>query len=406
MAGVMVVIGTRPEGIKLAPVVEALQRRGEIETRVALTGQHSDLMDQVIDVFNLPVQWDLEIMRDGQDLYDVTRECLEGLREVLRQWRPDILLVQGDTASAFVGGLVAFYERTRLGHVEAGLRSGDKWKPYPEEIFRRLTGVLTDVHFAPTPLAATHLLKEGVDPATVHVTGNTVVDALLRMTGRPHEARNAALAQALESGRRLVLVTAHRRESFGAPLRQAFMALRDIADACDDVMIIYPVHPNPNVRGPASEILDSHDRIVLTEPFDYLDLVHALQHAALVITDSGGIQEEAPTFGVPVLVMREVTERPEGVHAGVSRLVGTDRRLIADGALAVLQPSQAASQAGAPRLSVPTQPAARGAGREGQRLVDRPNPYGDGHAAERIADIVIHTLTGAPRRTQDWPGLT
>jgi UDP-N-acetylglucosamine 2-epimerase (non-hydrolysing) len=375
---VLVVIGTRPEGIKLAPVIAALdQRNDEVETRTALTGQHTHLMDQVLDVFHLRPDWDLDIMREGQDLYDVTEKCLSGLRSVLREYRPDLVLVEGDTASVFAAGLVAFYERTRVGHVEAGLRSGNKWQPWPEEVFRRLTGVVTDLHFAPTPAARTNLLREGVASGSVFVTGNTVVDAVLAMASVPHEPGNPDLRAALQSGRRLVLVTAHRRESFGEPLRAAFGAIREVADRFDDILVLYPVHPNPNVRAAADEILAGHPRIVLTTPLDYLDLLAALRHCVLVLTDSGGIQEEAPTFGKPVLVMRELTERPEAVDAGVSVLVGTDPVKIAANATALL---------------------------EGRGLRAVANPYGDGRAADRIADIVIHTLSGADRRTTDWLG--
>jgi UDP-N-acetylglucosamine 2-epimerase (non-hydrolysing) len=381
-ARVLIVVGTRPEGIKLAPVVEALRRDApELDTRIALTGQHSELMDQVLDVFGLSVDWDLGIMREGQDLYDVARGCLDGLRPVVREFRPDIILVQGDTASVFFGGLVGYFERVRVGHVEAGLRSGDKWRPYPEEIFRRLTGVLADVHFAPTAAAAQNLRAEGVPAAAIHVTGNTVVDALISIGARSHSFRDGALRRATADRGRLVLVTAHRRESFGAPLREAFGALREIADRFEDVVMVYPVHPNPNVREPAQELLGGHARILLTQPLDYLDLVHALKRAALVITDSGGIQEEAPSFGAPVLVLREVTERPEGIRAGVARLVGTDREAITRAAAEVLTGSGG--------------PAAR----------TRPNPYGDGRAAGRIADILAHGLTGRPRRTSDWEGV-
>jgi UDP-N-acetylglucosamine 2-epimerase (non-hydrolysing) len=374
---VLVVVGTRPEGIKLAPVVAALRARGdEVDVRVALTGQHTDLLDQVLTVFGLEIDDDLAIMKEGQDLYDVAHGCLSGLRRLVREHEPDMLLVQGDTASVFFGALVGFFERVAVGHVEAGLRSGDKWRPYPEEVLRRMTGVIADVHFAPTARAREQLLAENVADSAVHVTGNTVVDALQRIAAVPHEPANAELRRALASGRRLVLVTAHRRESFGAPLREAFGALRALADGHPDIVLLYPVHPNPNVRAPAEELLGGHDRILLTAPLDYLDLLHALRHATLAVSDSGGIQEEAPSFGVPVLVLREVTERPEGVAAGVARLVGTDATRITEAAAAVLD-GRVAPEAGR-------------------------NPYGDGRAGERIADVVISRLTGAPRRTEDW----
>jgi UDP-N-acetylglucosamine 2-epimerase (non-hydrolysing) len=373
---VLVVVGTRPEAIKLAPVVRALKARPELDTALALTGQHSDLVDQVLDVFALKADWDLDIMRDGQSLYDVANGCMNGLRSVVGEYQPDVVAVQGDTASVFFGALVAFFEKARVAHVEAGLRSGDKWSPWPEEIFRRLTGVTTDFHFAPTTGARDNLLREGTDPSHVFVTGNTVVDALQTIAGATHGVTSAALRTALASGKRLILVTAHRRESFGAPLEEAFGALREIAERYDDVLLFYPVHPNPSVRGPAEAILGGHDRIVLTSPLDYFDLVHALRHAALAITDSGGIQEEAPSFGTPVLVLREVTERPEGISAGVASLVGTDRNRILEGAARVLAST----------------PSTNGGSF---------NPYGDGRAAERIADVLAHALAGVERQTTD-----
>lgn len=376
---VLVVVGTRPEGIKLAPVVAALRDRPEVEARLALTGQHTDLLDQVIRAFALHVDWDLGIMREGQDLFDVAHGCLRELRGVVEGYRPDIVLVQGDTASVFFGALVAYFERTKVGHVEAGLRSGDKWRPFPEEIFRRLTGVAADLHFAPTPAARENLLRENVDPATIHLTGNTVVDALQRIAGEEHPVESAALSAALASGKRLVLVTAHRRESFGEPLRRAFRALRQAADRHPDALFLYPVHPNPQVRVAADEVLSGSAGIVLTEPLSYTDLVTALRRSTLVLTDSGGIQEEAPSFGVPVLVLREVTERPEGVRAGAATLVGTDPVAIGQGIERVL----GAAAGGRVRVA---------------------NPYGDGRAGERIADIVVQALTGTPRRTMDWEG--
>jgi len=377
---VLVVVGTRPEAIKMAPVVAALRGGGrELETRVCLTGQHTALVDQVLDAFDLAPDYDLGIMREDQTLYDVLHGALDGLRDTVRAFRPDVLLVQGDTATVFVGALVGYFERVRVGHVEAGLRSHDKWAPFPEEIFRRLCDVLSDWYFAPTATARDALLAEGVPAGRIHVTGNTVVDALRSAAARGRPVLDGALASVLSGDRRLVLLTAHRRESFGEPLRRAFGAVRTLADRFPDVEVVYPVHPNPNVRGPAAEILSGHPRIHLTDPLDYLDLVTALQRSALVLTDSGGIQEEAPTFGTPVLVLREVTERPEGVEAGAAELVGTDPdRIVACGNAAL--------------------------GRSGTDAAPPPNPYGDGRAGERIADILRAELTGGARRTEDWPG--
>jgi len=385
---VLVVVGTRPEAIKMAPVVHALESRSsQVESRLALTGQHDELVDQVLSAFRMSPAYDLEIMRPGQSLYDVAHACLDGLRGVIQEYRPHLVLVQGDTATVFLGALGAFFEKVGVGHVEAGLRSRHPGlpypDPYPEEIFRRLTGVLTFHHFAPTRLARENLLGEGVPSERVHVTGNTVVDALRAAAAVPHEAREPDLREALEGGRRLILLTAHRRESFGAPLREAFSAVRELVEEHGDVEVLYPVHPNPQVMEPAREILSGHARIRLTQPLDYLDLVTALRHAALVLTDSGGIQEEAPTFGAPVLVLREATERPEGVAAGVARLVGTDRSRI------LLE---------ARELLASWNRAGVGSG------VGAPNPYGDGRAGERIADIVVSSLTGHPRVTTDWNG--
>jgi len=376
----LVIVGTRPEAIKMAPVVDALEARAPgIETRVALTGQHTDLVDQVLEAFSLHPAYDLGIMREGQSLYDVVHGCLDGLREVVSSFRPHVVLVQGDTATVFVGALVAFFEKVRVGHVEAGLRSRNKWAPFPEEIFRRLCDVLTDYYFAPTPRARDALLAEGVDRARIYVTGNTVVDALLSVSERTREVHNATLRRVLDGEARLVLLTAHRRESFGAPIREVFEAVLELADRVPDIEVLYPVHPNPNVRDPARELLGAHPRVHLTEPLDYLDLVAALRGASLVLTDSGGIQEEAPAFGVPVLVLREVTERPEGVEAGVAELVGTDRGRIVSRGIAALARER--------RGTVP------------------PNPYGDGRAGERIADIVASDLGRGLRTTRDWePG--
>lgn len=384
---VLALVGTRPEVIKMAPVVRALRRRSEVDVVLALSGQHTDLVDQALRVFSLDLdhrletEHDLALMRPDQDLYDLAHGMLDGLRGVLRQERPDVVLVEGDTATVFFGALVSFFERCRVGHVEAGLRSGDKWAPFPEEIFRRLTDVVTDHLFAPTPGAVENLLGEGVSRDRIHLTGNTVVDAVRAAAGVEREPRSPELRRILDGNGRLVLLTAHRRESFGEPIRNAFRGVRDLMDDVPDAEVLYPVHPNPNVREPAEEILADHPRIHLVEPLDYLDLVAALRSARLVLTDSGGIQEEAPAFGTPVLVLREVTERPEGVEAGVALLVGTDReRIRAEGRRLLEDDDAHAAMAGAP------------------------NPYGDGEAGARIADVLVSELTGAERKTRDWDG--
>ena len=371
----------------MAPVMRALRRHADkVETRLALTGQHTTLVDQVLETFGVSdtlaydldlAPFDLNLMKPGQSLHEVVQGSLDGLRGILQEYGPDLVLVEGDTATVFAASLAAFFEQIRVGHVEAGLRSHDKWVPFPEEMFRRLTDVIADYHFAPTPRAAAALRAEGIAEQSTYVTGNTVVDALQAAAALDRPVTNPALRAALETdGARLILLTAHRRESFGEPLRAIFTAVRELADRLETVRIVYPLHPNPEVTRPAREILAGHPRIALTEPLDYFDMVAALRYARLVLTDSGGIQEEAPTFGTPVLVLRRVTERPEGIDAGIAQLVGTDGRRILERSVDAL---------------------ARNPAREG-----RPNPYGDGRAGERIADIVVAGLCGEPRQTEDW----
>jgi UDP-N-acetylglucosamine 2-epimerase (non-hydrolysing) len=314
-------------------------------------------------------------------VYDVAHGCLDGLREVVRDFRPDVLLVQGDTATVFYASLVGFFEDVGVGHVEAGLRSGRKRSPFPEEVLRKLTDVIADFHFAPTGPAADNLRREGVPDSSIFVTGNTVVDALLDVAQRLPEPSDPHLRDILDRGAPLVLLTAHRRESFGEPLRDVFRAVVEVTESVDDVEVLYPVHPNPNVRAPAAEILGGRARIHLTDPLGYLDLVWALKSAQLILTDSGGIQEEAPTFGTPVLVLREVTERGEGVRAGVARLVGTDRAVIVREAVRLLTDDGA--RATMSRVG---------------------SPYGDGQASARIADILSASLAGRDRSLEDWTG--
>jgi UDP-N-acetylglucosamine 2-epimerase (non-hydrolysing) len=368
---ILVVVGTRPEAIKMAPVIQALRELGpDIEGRLVLTGQHSDLLDDALASFSLESSWELGIMRPDQTLYDVAHGCLDGLRAVTKEWRPDLILVQGDTASVFLGALVGFFEGIPAGHVEAGLRSGDLRRPFPEEGFRRMAGVLARLHFAPTEGARENLLREGVPPAWIHVTGNTVVDALLEIAGRTQVPDNPVLRRLLaREGRPFALLTAHRREAFGEPLERILGGVRTLAEAHPELEILYPVHPNPHVRQAARRVLGDHPRIHLEAPLGYRDLVAALRGAALVLTDSGGIQEEAPTFGTPVLVLREVTERPEGLEAGLARLVGFDPDLLVREAGTLLREEPEAREA-----------------RRGR------NPYGDGRAGERIAREVARFL--------------
>jgi UDP-N-acetylglucosamine 2-epimerase (non-hydrolysing) len=371
---IAVVVGTRPEAIKLAPLILALQRRKpRAEVKVVLTGQHDVLATAMLQAFGIEPDLNLKLMRHGQSLYDLAHGTMEGLRNILQGARPDLLVVQGDTASVFFGALVGFFERIPVAHVEAGLRSGTMEQPFPEEGFRRLTSVLTALHFAPTRRAEAALLREGIPQEQIHVVGNSVVDALETIRARNLSIEEPALAGLIQdrSGdprHPWALLTTHRRESQGEPMRRVFESVRLLA-LNDNLRILYPVHPNPTVRNLAEDILGGIPTIHLVDPLSYSDLVHALASATLVLTDSGGIQEEAPTFGTPVLILRDVTERPEGIEAGVSTLVGTDPDRILTEARRVLQ---------------------RGSGVD--RVGEIRNPYGDGFAGERMARTILSHL--------------
>lgn len=368
---VLTIFGTRPEAVKMAPVIKELQRRsGQIETKICVTAQHRDLLDQVLGVFQIQPDYDLQIMKERQSLSYLTANILTRLDPILQEEKPDWILVQGDTTTVMAGALAGFYHRIRVGHIEAGLRTGDKYSPYPEEINRRITGQIANLHFAPTEWTRDNLLREGFAPGSVHVTGNTVIDALFDIVAREAPAFDDPLWCRLQADRRLILVTAHRRENFGAPFEEICSALMDLAQAySDSIQIVYPVHPNPHVRERAYERLGAIDNILLTEPVEYLSFAHLMKRAYLMLTDSGGIQEEGPSLGVPVLVLRESTERPEGVAAGTLRLVGSDRRRIVEEASRLLD-----------------DPA------EYARMAHATNPFGDGHASERIVDL----LCGCP----------
>ena len=363
---VLSIFGTRPEAVKMAPVIRRLAAEPRVESVVCVTAQHREMLDQVLNLFSIRPDFDLDLMRPDQPLADLTAVLFTGLDPVLREARPDWVLIQGDTTSAMAASLLAYYHRARVGHVEAGLRTGDKWQPFPEEINRRVAGTIADLHFAPTDWARQNLLHEGVPPERVIVTGNPVIDALQDVAARPYDVTRGPLA-AIPWERRVILVTAHRRENFGRPLENIFTALRTLAETYPkDIHLVYPVHLNPNVRGPAHRLLGNLPNVSLIEPLDYLPMVHLMKRAYLVVTDSGGLQEEAPALGTPVLVLRELTERPEAIEAGTARLVGTEpatilsetRRLLAD-------------------------PAAR------QAMAHAANPYGDGHAAERIVEALV-----------------
>lgn len=333
MLKVLSVFGTRPEAIKMAPLVNLLKTDNEIDSRVCVTGQHREMLDQVLRLFDIQPEYDLAIMKAGQDLYDVTTSILLNIKAVLRDFKPDVVLVHGDTSTTFAAALACYYEKIAVGHVEAGLRTGNIYSPWPEEANRKLTGALTRYHFAPTDTSKQNLLAENTNPEHIVVTGNTVIDALLQVVGKiEHDTELSAKFSAQfpfgQGGRRMVLVTGHRRESFGSGFEQICEALKQIALAYPDVDVVYPVHLNPNVREPVFRLLSGASNVHLIEPQDYLPFVYLMSKSYLVLTDSGGIQEEAPSLGKPVLVMRDTTERPEAVAAGTVKLVGTNSDLI------------------------------------------------------------------------------
>jgi UDP-N-acetylglucosamine 2-epimerase (non-hydrolysing) len=369
MPRVVVFVGTRPEAVKMAPVVRALRAKPGLECLLCVTGQHRDLVQPMLDVFELTADYAFDAMTEDQTTSSVVQVLVGVAREVVAREAPDWVLVQGDTSTVAAASLVAFLEGVKLGHVEAGLRTYDRRQPFPEEVFRRIADLVADAYFAPTARARENLLREGCPERAVYVTGNTVVDALHQVRDwlAADPSRRCALPEAA-AGKRLVLVTVHRRENFGAPLERICDALRRIAEGIDDgTHLVCTVHPNPNVSGVLRERLGRHPRISLIEPLDYLAFVALLEQCHLVLTDSGGIQEEAPAFGKPVLVLREVTERPEAVEAGLARLVGSDTDAIVRETLALLQDAAAY-----------------------ERMARVVNPFGDGHAAERIADIIAN----------------
>ena len=362
------VFGTRPEAIKMAPLVVALQKDERFDSKVCVTGQHRQMLDQVLDLFGLVPDFDLNIMKPGQDLTDVTSSILLGLREVLGSFRPDVVLVHGDTATTFAASVAAYYQQIPVAHVEAGLRTGNIYSPWPEEGNRKLTGVIAKLHFAPTETSQSNLLREGVEPEDIVVTGNTVIDALLQVVAKLDsdaklQTEFASRFAFLAPERKVVLVTGHRRESFGGGFERICQALAATATRFPEVDIVYPVHLNPNVREPVNRLLAGIDNVHLIEPLDYLPFVYLMNRSYLILTDSGGIQEEAPSLGKPVLVMRDTTERPEAVQAGTVKLVGTDVAAITD-AIATLITDDA----------------------EYRQMSFAHNPYGDGRACQRILE--------------------
>jgi UDP-N-acetylglucosamine 2-epimerase (non-hydrolysing) len=369
MIRVLSVFGTRPEAIKMAPVVRALREAPtRFESLVCVSAQHRTMLDQVLEVFDLEADIDLDLMVPGQSPAGIAAGILERLPPLLRRVQPDVILVQGDTTTTFAAAFAAFLEKVPTGHVEAGLRTGDRWQPFPEEMNRVLTTRIAALHFAPTPAARDALLIEGVPAADIYLTGNTVIDALLQTVRPDYRFRTPALA-ALDPGRRLVLVTTHRRESFGPPLRSICAAIRELAGRFPELEWVLPVHPNPQVKATVEELLCDLPGMHLIPPVDYLEFVHLMSRADLVLTDSGGVQEEAPSLGKPVLVLREVTERPEGVLAGTALVVGTDRARIVAAASELLTSPEAYA-----------------------RMANAVNPYGDGRASERILTALADRL--------------
>ncbi len=368
---VMVVFGTRPEAVKMSPVVKALRRHADqIHTTVCITAQHREMLDQVLEVFEIHPEVDLDLMKPDQSLAGLTGRIFTQLDPVIKAHQPDWLLIQGDTTTVMAAAILGFYNQVKVGHVEAGLRTHDKWRPFPEEVNRRLAGVVADLHFAPTENNRQNLLNEGIRDEIIHITGNPAIDALQYIIQQPVPQQTEqilAQAGAGKAGKRLVLVTAHRRENFGKPIRDICRALKRLAETYrEQITLVYPVHLNPNIQEPVQELLSDVENILLLPPLDYLPLVHLMKQAALILTDSGGIQEEAPSLGIPTLVLRERTERQEGVEAGTLKLVGTDPETIFKAASRLLDIPQAHKE-----------------------MAQAVNPYGDGHAAERIAAILI-----------------
>lgn len=360
---VMSVFGTRPEAIKMAPLVKELGRRKEVQNIVCVTAQHRQMLDQVLETFKIKPDYDLDIMKQGQTLSDITSRVLYGLEDVMKEAKPDIVLVHGDTTTTFAGALAAFYNQIDIGHVEAGLRTNDKYSPYPEEMNRQMVDCMTDMYFAPTKLSRQNLLDENIDKDKIYVTGNTAIDAMATTVKKNYKHPELDW---IKENERLILVTAHRRENLGDPMRHIFKAIRKIVDEFDDVKVLYPIHLNPKVRDVAHEVFDGCDRVKLIEPLEVFDFHNFINKCYMIMSDSGGVQEEAPSLGKPVLVLRDTTERPEGIDAGTLKLVGTDENTIYKEAKILLTDKKAYD-----------------------KMSKASNPYGDGHASERIADAII-----------------
>ena len=366
MIKVISIFGTRPEAIKMAPLVKELEKRKEIESIVVVTAQHRQMLDSVLETFNIKPDYDLNIMKQGQTLGDITTRALTGLEEVIKKEKPDIVLVHGDTTTTFAGALAAFYNGTSIGHVEAGLRTYDKYSPYPEEMNRQMVDCMTDMYFAPTLMSKENLLKEGKDESKIYVTGNTAIDA---MATTVDENYTHPELKWIKPNEKMILLTAHRRENLGKPMRNIFKAVKKITDEFNDVKVIYPIHLNPKVREIANEVFKGDDKVHLIEPLEVFDFHNFQNKSYIILTDSGGIQEEAPSLGKPVLVLRDTTERPEGIKAGTLKLVGTDEETIYNETKKLLTDKK-----------------------EYEKMSKASNPYGDGHASEKIVDAILEKM--------------
>lgn len=367
---VLTVFGTRPEAVKMAPIVKKLNQNENIDHKICVTAQHRQMLDQVLDVFGITPDYDMNIFAPGQTLTQITTRSLEGLEAIIKEFQPDVLLVQGDTTTVFTGALAGFYHKVKIGHVEAGLRSHDMYSPYPEEANRKLTGIITDFHFAPTETSRQNLLNEGYDDSKIYITGNTAIDALLEVVSDEYKFENDLLNSIDYKNRKLILVTAHRSENIGQPMENIFTAIRDVVEKNNDVEVVFPIHLNPKVRDIANRILNNNDRIHVIEPLDYLPFANLQARSYMIVTDSGGIQEEAPTLGKPVLVVRKETERPEGIEAGTAKLVGIEYDDIYREMDILINNRE-----------------------EYNKMANAVNPYGDGKAAERIVDIIVKSFS-------------
>jgi UDP-N-acetylglucosamine 2-epimerase (non-hydrolysing) len=368
---VLTIFGTRPEAVKMAPVIHTLQMTPHVETHICVTAQHREMLDQVLSLFDITPEIDLDLMKPGQELAALTSDIFQHVDPILTKLNPDWVLVQGDTTTVMAASIAAYYRRIHVGHVEAGLRTHDKWQPFPEEINRRIAGVVADLHLAPTPLSRRNLLSEGIPDWRIVITGNPVIDALHHISQLPipTEIRTLLQQHAIHpGGKKLILITAHRRENFGKPIENICEAIRTLAaQYLDAIHFVYPVHLNPNIKQPVYRLLSNLPNVSLLPPLEYLPLVHLLKNATLVLTDSGGIQEEATGLGIPALVLRQVTERPEGIEAGVLKLVGTDTRQIVSEVIELLNHPE-----------------------EYQKMTHASNPFGDGHAAEKIVQALLN----------------